>query len=246
MLVRTTALPFAIGALIWIALVGRDSMRKRLQRLGWMLLAFFVVLGAWIERNELVLGRSVLTTEAGYQFWTAHNPDTFSRYPAESMDRSRDVAFAALSAEEKQVAFSTDELERNDFFMRKGLDYMRLNPREALEGSVRKVAAGFSWIMNPVREPLVQAVYFVSYLPVLILGVIGMVLARRQWKVHSLIYLQFLSFAFVSAAFFAHTSHRSHLDVYLIVFSAFAIERIALWVHQRGAGKKLSVAPISR
>ena len=245
-LVRTTALPFALGAFAWSALVGQGSSRERLQRTGWIFLAFFVVLGAWLERNELLLGRPVLTTEAGYQFWTAQNPETFSRYPRESMDRSREAAFASMSAKDQQTAASLGELASDDFFLQKGLEYVRGNPQEALVGALRKIAAGFSWILNPVREPFVQAAYFVSYVPVLILGLLGMVLSRRNWKVHSLIYLQFLSFIVVSAAFFAHTSHRSHLDVYLIVFAAFVVERLFAWIRQPGAGKNESVAPISR
>src|SRR5262249_51281272 len=148
---------------------------------------------AWLERNELVLGRPVLSTEVGYQFWTAHNPETFSRYPAESMDRSRDVSYAALSPDEK-AALSGSELERNDLFMRRGLDYVRQNPAEAFLSGIRKIGAGFSVVMNPNREPLVQAVYFISYTPILLLGLIGMWLTRRGWKEHGIIYLQFLSF----------------------------------------------------
>src|SRR5258708_3649307 len=56
-LVRTTALPFALGALVWVGLTGVGSLRERLQRTGWIFLAFVVVVGAWLERNELVLGR---------------------------------------------------------------------------------------------------------------------------------------------------------------------------------------------
>ena len=79
--------------------------------------------------------------------------------------------------------------------------------------------------LNPVREPLIETIYFMSYAPILILGLVGMVLARRGWREQSLIYLQFLVFIAVSAVFWAHTSHRTHLDVYLIIFSAFAIDR---------------------
>src|SRR5262249_52739396 len=129
-LVRTTMLPFALCALGWIALFSVGSRRERIERAGWIMLGFFFVVGAWLERNELVVGRPVLSTEVGYQFWTAHNPETFSRYPAESMDRSRDVSYAALRPAEKE-ALSGSELERNDLFMRKGFDYVRQNPGEA-------------------------------------------------------------------------------------------------------------------
>src|SRR5437899_6406468 len=55
------------------------------------------------------------------------------------------------------------------------------------------------------------------------------VLYRRDWRTHLPIYLLFLSFVAVTAVFWAHSSHRSHLDVYLIVFASAGIRRIAAW-----------------
>jgi hypothetical protein len=115
------------------------------------------------------------------------------------------------------------------------LAYVEADPGAALTGALRKIAAGFSWVMSPRREPLVQRIYFLSYAPISILGLLGMVLARRAWRVHSLIYLQFLAFVAVSAIFWAHTSHRTYLDVYLIVFSVFAAERLFEFATRRAA-----------
>jgi len=239
-LTRTTMLPFALGALAWLAVFGAGLPRQKILRAGFALCAFALLLGSWLVRNELVLDRPVLTSELGYQLWTAHNADTFSRYPSESMDRSRDVAFQALSPADKQLVDSLygNELALNDLFMGKALDYIREHPGETLTDGLRKTAAGFSWEINPGRAPLVQRIYFLSYAPMALLGLLGMVLAWRGWREHTLIYLQFLAFMAISAAFWAHTSHRSHLDVYLIVFSAYVIDRVLAHVQQR--------APLSR
>ena len=135
------------------------------------------------------------------------------------------MAIETLTPSERQEieSLSADELGSSDWFLLRGIDYIRAHPGETLLGAARKVAAGFSWVLNPVREPLVEAIYILSYGPILILGLVGMVVARHGWRTHSLIYLQFLSFILVSAVFWAHTSHRVHLDVYLIIFSALAI-----------------------
>jgi hypothetical protein len=42
----------------------------------------------------------------------------------------------------------------------------------------------------------------------------------------TLILLMFASFIAVTAVFWAHTSHRSYLDVYLAIFTASALARI--------------------
>jgi len=64
----------------------------------------------------------------------------------------------------------------------------------------------------------------VAYIPVAILGIAGMVFARRNPAV-ILIALLFLAFIAVSAVFWAHTSHRTYLDVYWIVLAASVVDR---------------------
>jgi len=244
-LTRLDTLPFAITALAWLALAGEGPRDRKLVRASLALVAFALVVGAWLVRNDFVIGRPVLTSETGYQFWTAHNPYTFSRYPEGSMDDSRDVAFAALSPEEKQHVESlyANELAQNDFFLAKALDYVRENPGEALLGAVRKVAAGFSFVLNPRREAVVQAAYFLSYAPVVFLALFGMFLGRQGWREQSLIYLQVFAFIAVTSVFWAHTSHRSHLDVYLIVFAAYALDHAsAAWLRAESRRKLTSNA----
>ena len=231
-LIRITMLPFAAGAVAWIALFGEGPSRQKLLRGAVVFLIFSIVVGAWVERNYIHYGRIMLTSTTGLHFWRAHNSQTFNRYPAESIDLSRNEALKALTPSEKSEfeALRGDELRLNDWFLRKGLDYVRDHPGETLIGAARKVAAGFSWTLNPSREPLMQVIYFISYAPMLILAIVGMILARHGWREQSLIYLQFLVFIAVSAVFWAHTSHRVHLDVYLIVFSAFSIYRLVVFV----------------
>ena len=56
-----------------------------------------------------------------------------------------------------------------------------------------------------------------------------MFLARGRREV-ILIAMLFIAFMCVTAVFWAHTAHRSYLDVYLIVFAASVVER--LWSSQ--------------
>jgi hypothetical protein len=52
-----------------------------------------------------------------------------------------------------------------------------------------------------------------------------MFLARRRHGV-ILIAMLFIAFICVTAVFWAHTSHRSYLDVYWIVLAASVVERV--------------------
>ena len=228
-LTRQTLAPFALTALAWIGVWSTTgSSGQRARRLAVIALPFAAMVGFWIGRNYLLLGAPVLTSELGRQVWNANNAKTFSHYPEESIDRSAGEAFDALSpVEERELeAMSTNEIAESDWFLRKGLAYIRAHRLETLERAGRKLAAGFSWRFNPVREPVVQAAYLASYGPVSILGAIGMFLTRRRWRELGPIYLLFLNFAAVTAVFWAHTSHRSYLDVYLIIFAAYTLQQL--------------------
>jgi 4-amino-4-deoxy-L-arabinose transferase-like glycosyltransferase len=228
-LCRLTMLPWALAALIWIGLFGDGSWKMRALRGGVGFLCLAALVGVWVARNDNLLGRPVLSSETGFNFWVGHNPQTFSHYPAEPIDLSTFTAYRALSREDKETldAVSTDELARNDWFLRRGLNYVRAHPGEAVLGAARKVAAGFDWRLNPLQSPSAEAVYGLSYVPIAIFGVWGMIMTRARWRELGVIYLLFASFVAVTAVFWAHTVHRTHLDVYLIVFSATALTRFA-------------------
>ena len=49
---------------------------------------------------------------------------------------------------------------------------------------------------------------------------------RRQWREDAPIYAHLATFAAISAVLWAQTSHRSYLDVYLIVFAAGMLDRV--------------------
>jgi hypothetical protein len=86
-----------------------------------------------------LLGRPVLSTEVGFQFWLAPDLLTLSRG---EIDLDDAPAF------------------------------------EAVLGAARKVASGFDWRLNPLLSPAVEAVYSLSYVPIAIFGVWGMIMTR--------------------------------------------------------------------
>jgi len=225
-LTRTTLLPFALCAVVWIVAVGEGPMPKKLLRGAVILLALYIPVGGWMARNDVVLGRPVLSTEAGKQFWMAHNPYTFSRYPSQSIDRSEAVALRALTPLERaQIPRAKGPLAVDDWFKQRGMAYVRTHPGATLVGAVRKLIAGYSVVFNPGHGLATELVYLLSYGPLLVLGLIGAWLARRRWREHAILYLQFFGFTGVTADYWAHTSHRVYLDVFLMIYAAYVADR---------------------
>lgn len=226
-LTRQTLAPFAVLALVWIVLWGERNPGRKLDRLIAVAAPLCLLVGLWMARNYMMVGSPVLTSAFGRQLWNANNPNAFTHDPEESKDGGAEAAFAALTPGQRQdLDGMADEVLKSDWFENLALAYMSAHPLDTLRGAGRRILAGFSWRLHPGQEQLAPLVYLISYGPIAILGLLGMVVARRDWKNHTLVYALFLAFAAVTAVLTAHTCDRSYLDVYWIVFAAGLLDRV--------------------
>lgn len=226
LLTRTTLIAWVCWVPLWVLFFSALPRREGWRNMMLMACAFACLLIPWLIRNYRLIGRPALTTLSGLTLWAGNNAYTFSDYPQASIDRSVARAYRELSPEQYAVitSLSQNEIEQSNYFTNLAWDYMRANPELTFKRAFLKVGAAFSWRQNPARPGMVQIVYFCSYLPVLVLGCCGIYLSRKRWRELSLIYALFVTFILVTAVFFAHTSHRVYLDVYLMVFAAYALK----------------------
>jgi 4-amino-4-deoxy-L-arabinose transferase-like glycosyltransferase len=220
-LVRASAAPIIGVALLWTVVWGPPgTIWTRVRASSILVLTIIAILLPWLIHTYRISG-TILSTDTGYALWASNNPETFSRYPAKSIDQSTAQALSKLTPDDlaQLRKLSDDPAAKSNWYSHRAMKFVLANPAQALQGVVRKLDAAFSWRLNPFREPLAQAAYAIGYVPVAILGTVGMFLARRRPET-ALIAMLFLAFMIVTAVFIAHTSHRSHLDVYWAIFAA--------------------------
>jgi 4-amino-4-deoxy-L-arabinose transferase-like glycosyltransferase len=224
-LTRANLAPFALFAPLWLAIASGPRAAPWRRRLLVSILCASV--GAmtvlpWLIRSYQLTGSASLGTQTGFFLWLGNNPHTFSLYPTESIDRSEAVAVAAMSAEEIREfeARRFNELALDQWFWKKGLDYIQKHPWQTLGNGFRKIVDTFGWLPSPRRSFWPSLIHALSYGPIMILGLWGMWTTRQHWREHAIFYAQFASFVVVTAVFFGHTSYRVYLDVYWIVFAA--------------------------
>ena len=224
-LTRATLAPYALAVAPVFLLHDGASLRARQIKAALFLLAVLAVVTPWLVATYRMTGILTLTSQSGAFLWKAHNPETFSHYPAESIDLSTAQAWDRMSARDREdlKRFENDETATNAWFVHKGLQYIESHPAETATGALRKIAAGFSFRLNPRQGGLAAAVYTASYTPVLILAALGIWWTAARWREFLPIYLLVGCFVIVTAVFWAHTSHRSYLDVYMIVFASHAL-----------------------
>ena len=218
-LTRASVAPFAALVPIWL------FWKKGLRAAILCAITLTLVISPWILRNYKLIGAPTLSSEAGELFWTGNNGFLFSHYPRESSDISKEEALKALSPEdhEELQRLSSDAMGTDRWFWRKGYLYVRAHPWQTIEDGLRKNAAAFSWLPSPRHSRIQNLFYAASYGSVMLIGLWGIWRRRAKWREDSLIYLVFATFVLMTAAFWAHTSHRSYLDVYWIAFGAAAL-----------------------
>ncbi len=224
-LTKATLLPFLVLLFPSMVIWGSDTFSIRLRRMTFVFVCFVLTVGPWLIRNHVAVGAPVFTTITGRQLWIANNPYTFTYYPGDRIDFDEIAAWEGLTPKERARvdALSQDEMGQQDWFMGKGVDFIVQNPRLTTQRAITKVLTGFSWRFSPAKDSFFQGIYFGSYFPILTLAAFGIWMDRKRWRDHLPIYLLFLGFAANTAVFHAHTSHRVYLDVYLIMFAAFAL-----------------------
>jgi 4-amino-4-deoxy-L-arabinose transferase-like glycosyltransferase len=223
-LTRATIAPFAALAPIWLMWAGG---RARL-RTGLLCASMLgIVVSPWLVRSWKLTGAPALATETGMELWRGNNPLTFSHYPRESIDLSEASALRALTpAEQGEIGKARDiEAAGDEWFWRKGMSYIHTHPWLTIGNSFRKIGAAFGWLPSPRRGLWRDLVHLLSYGPVMLLGLGGMWAFRQRWREHMIFYVLFATFAGVTAVFYGHTSHRTYLDVYWIVFAAGLLSR---------------------
>jgi 4-amino-4-deoxy-L-arabinose transferase-like glycosyltransferase len=226
-LTRASIAPFALVAPLWLGAAGTGTPKRRVC----VVLLFGGALTSgitpWLVRSYILTGSPVLATEIGFQLWQGNNPYTFSHYPVESIDLSTAAAIRALSEHDRRAlnAFDSNEVLINRWYRQEAMTFIRENPWVSIKNAFRKVWAAFSWLPSPRRNLWPNIAHFVSYGTIMILGALGMVRTWRSGRRHSLIHAVFVTFALVVAVFFGHTSHRSFLDVYWMVYAAAVIAR---------------------
>lgn len=236
-LTRATLLPFALCAAGWLML--RDAagtpLPKRIASAAIVLAGIGLVLTPWLVRAHELTGAANLGTEFGAAVFAGNHDETFSVFPQGSIDLSRRRAFESLSPEDNAqlAAMETDEVAQNDWYLARGIEWIRANPGRFVAGAARKVWIAFGPLPVPRHGALASLAYAVTWAPLLLLGLAGMWRRRALWRDDLPFHAQFACFAAITALLWAQTSHRAYLDLYLM---AYAATLVAPWIAHRIGG----------
>jgi hypothetical protein len=134
-------------------------------------------------------------------------------------------------------ALNGRDIARDRLLASWGWEYVSEHPGGALWKAGRKLWSVTSGRLSPSygRSQLQLLGYTLVFAPTHLLAVIGLWRKRHSWHGHLLMGFVLLAFAATTAVFYAHTSHKSYLDVFLFVYAAAGLMRLYSRNHQPNA-----------
>ena len=218
--------------LVWFTFTSNASLQKQVWLAASLFLAFMMTLLPWTLRNSVVEGVfSPFGLYGNKNIYKAFHPMMLEYYLGEgsfadpklrSLSSDRVYEQAPLWDATQTKGMTTYEVDawRRSMPWR----YWSQHPVQFVKLTALKVIALWSWRLEPLTLSWVkQAVYAVSYVPVLILGVMGFWLQRDKWRQTSLFLTLFFSFTLFSAVTYGVTRYRAPIDAYLIIMASVSV-----------------------
>lgn len=187
-----------------------------------VLASAFIVMSPWIVRNYLVHERFILfTTQGGDALLQAV-------FPGSKGGPASDYNY--YQEEDLKIISNLSEVERDKYLYRKALKIVKDNPARIIRLAGIKFLRFWNVLPNykRLRTLKICILSILSYLPVLILGIMGMVICIRRKLLSKAIflYLIVLYYTLLYLIFPGSLRYRDPVMPYIIIFSAFALEKL--------------------
>jgi 4-amino-4-deoxy-L-arabinose transferase-like glycosyltransferase len=198
-----------------------------------ILLAVAVVLSTWLVRNYSIHQRVLLSTYGGWNFLLGNSEVTLEAVRKRS---EVDALLAAHLADSSVTLAHLTEAEIDRWLYRQGFDFIRNNPSAFLELLWLKTVNLWNLRLSPPSSsPLRELIYAISYGPILLLSIPGIILSLRSWRRFVVLYLPFVFVTLAYVPFLTFSRYRKPVDMYLVMFASYALMYLYEKFRPRGA-----------
>ena len=243
LLVRQSTVGLLVPALLYPFL--HQDFARAARKAGMIAAIAVLTVLPWVARNYGLTGKVLISSHGAIELWFAYNERTVEVLSSDiTVDvmrrdrRERLPELQLLDARSFRLPIEK-EVAESEIFLAAALDYVRANPAAPLQMAPLKIWKFWSWFKNPRTNALSpsaanslladswEAVYTLSYLPVLVFAVGGIYLMRRNWRQHAIFLLLFAGYTALHAVVYGFTRLRVPIDQFLMVYAAVAA--VAVW-----------------
>ena len=208
-LTRTTILTFVVLIFLFIVI---SQKKSRLILLLNAVGIFILTILPLIVYNYTIHKKIALADVGGSRFWIGNNKYIYELFPQTSIDIIGYYAAQDLSREDYIKLGNMDHFEKENYLLHKAFSFIKENPKSYLLGLVKKIISVFSITYNPHKKSknmrIRQWVHVLTYVPLLVLGILGFVLYFKVSPLENAVMIIFyLSLVSLAVIFWAHTRH---------------------------------------
>src|SRR5262249_34619443 len=265
MALATLARP--VGAIhtlaLGVAIVVRLSFRQRSRSLMTAAVIFgltwAVVMSPWWVYNYVRYGSFiVLTTHGGLALLTGHTPYYTRVHPTYDTDWFPYVPLPAKPPNDPTGSLYSK------VFIQQAVAYLRDQPLTVIATDLKKIVWLYSWHKvprslvdshprwdprshtviqdgNPKAAPQ-DLIYSAYWVPVLVLGIVGIWRSRHQWLRLLPIYFLIVANAFTTTLTCPDTRYRLEVDPYIAMWAAYGLWGLVVWASERLRRRELPAA----
>ena len=198
------------------------SWKNRILRGVVFLFGLSLVAAPWMVRNRLVFGEWGLgTSSMGHSFYLGNNPLISGRVVGEEWEYEGDSGFP--QHDPHLPPLFTNDADR--YLLKQGFQYVQTHPGNFFEMSAKKFLR-FWYPYYLGSPPLAKALTVLSYLPVLILGILGIFWSSDRWKELIPLFGPILYLTLVCTLTISSIRYRYPAIPLLTLFAAFALYKM--------------------
>lgn len=222
-----TILAFIPLALVWLFFALEKKGGKFIFNAGIIIVMMGVVLSPWLIRNQKVFNKSLLiATNGGYNFWMGNNPLA----KGSTGNGIKPPEYLA-----QQLSRAKSEIEKEQLFYHDAFQFVKKEPARFIGLTIQKALNLWRFYPTPdtgykILPALSKILSAITYTPVLILALLGIILSGSRKREVVLLLLLFLAVTVSYSLFITKVRFRLPLDPYLIVLASYALSELKIKV----------------
>jgi len=219
-LVEPAGILFFVASCVWLFLWSSGSRLEAVKSS--IIMGTFCLLCVlpWTIRNYLVFNAFVpLKSSMGTNLLQGNNPYangiTFDDFHSQQQQ--------LFTEQEREKLYSLDEFQRNKIMQEKAIGFIKADPKRFVELTLKRIYYYWSFV-NPYRPTPYDTLRIVTYGPVFILAVVGLILARRRkWREGSLFLTLIVSYPLLYyVTQITINRYRYGVEAFLLVLASYA------------------------
>jgi 4-amino-4-deoxy-L-arabinose transferase-like glycosyltransferase len=237
LLTRASTLAYLpVPGLILVYYASKDDMTLGVKRMLVLLLAFSVVVGPWVFRNYLYSGVPVISTHGPFGMWQGNNQRSLEYLKKDiSLDRIYHVEPPQIYQDfPTRPRPPREAVKVAAAYQAEAIGFIKDHPEEFGKLSLVKFQKFWSWSITPRMESykysshnLRQTVYFLSYVPLLLLAPLGFVILFRRNRTAAVMLLGVLvTYTLAHMIVMGFTRARLPIDPILMILAGISVAQI--------------------